>query len=86
MEKRYNGVWDALYGNSNVSIDFKKRADYLILIEARLYGQSGTETEKADRFGLSIAQMRDLFAGKIDKFSLAELVAIARRIGVTAKV
>jgi hypothetical protein len=46
-------------------------ADYLILIEARLYGL--------------VDQVRDLMADKIHKFNLPQLIAIARMIGVTVR-
>ena len=65
--------------------DLKKRSDYLILIQARLYGMSGSVTDKAIRFDFKEDQIRDLMAGKIDQFSLPQLIAIARKIGVTVR-
>ena len=79
-------VWDALIDNPDEANDLEKRSDYLILIQVLLNGQPGTESDKAERFDLSVDQVRDLMAGNIDKFSLTELIAIARKIGITAKV
>ena len=45
--------------------DLKKRSDYLILIEARLYDLPESQSDKARQFGLSVDQVRDLMAGKI---------------------
>jgi hypothetical protein len=42
---KFESVWDALIDNSDE--DLKKKSDYLILIQARLHGQSGSEADKA---------------------------------------
>ena len=86
MNPRYKSVWDALYDHPEEAEDLKKRSDYLILIQARLNGQSGTEADKAKRFGLSADQVRDLMNGKIYEFSLPKLIAIARKIGITTRI
>ena len=65
-------VWDALYDNPDETCAVKKRSDYLILIQARLNGQPGTEVDKAERFGLSVELVRDLTKGKVDKFNQSE--------------
>ena len=85
MDKRFNSVWDALYGDPDETIDLKKRSDYLTLIWARLNGQSGTEADKAKQFGLPADQIHDLVNAKINKFSLPQLIVIARKIGVTVR-
>jgi predicted XRE-type DNA-binding protein len=78
-------VWDALYNAPDEASDLKKKSDYLILIWARLNGQSGSQADKAKRFGLTVDQVRDLMAGKINKFSLPQLITIARKIGITVR-
>ena len=85
MDRQYESVWDALYDNPEDAADLKKRSDYMILIHARLYGLSGSKTDKANRFDFTEDQVKDLLAGRINKFSLRELTAIARKIGITAK-
>jgi hypothetical protein len=37
--------------------DQKKRSDYFILVWARLNGQSGSQTDKAKQYGLSVDQV-----------------------------
>jgi predicted XRE-type DNA-binding protein len=64
MNPQNKSVWNALI-DPDENIDFKKRADYLILIWARLNGQSGSQADKAKRFGLPVNQIRVLMAGKI---------------------
>ena len=82
MNTQNKSVWDALYDDPEGANDLNKRSDYLILIQARIYGQSGTEVDKAKQFGMLVDQVRDLMNGKINNFSLPELIAIARKIGI----
>ena len=41
-------------------LDSQKRSDYLLLIQARLYGWSGKIADKAERLGLSTNRINDL--------------------------
>jgi len=43
MNKQNESVWDALYNDPEETSDLKKRSDYMILIWARLNGQSGSQ-------------------------------------------
>ena len=81
--QKFESVWDALIDNSE---DLKKKSDYFILIQARLYGQSGSVEDKAEQFGLQVDQAHDLVNGRIKAFSLNQLIAIARKIGVPVRV
>ena len=66
--------------------DSQKRSDYPLLIQARLYGWSGSTADKAERLGFSTKTTSDLMLGRIDGFSLSQLIAIARKAGVGVKV
>jgi predicted XRE-type DNA-binding protein len=43
MNPQSESVWDALIDDPDKTNDLKKRSDYLILIWARLNGQSGSQ-------------------------------------------
>ena len=60
MDRQYESVWDALYDNPEDAADLKKRSDYMILIQARLNGLSGSKTDKANRFDFADEQDSDL--------------------------
>ena len=75
-----------LYEGPDEAQDLKKRSDYLILIWARLNGQSGSQADKAKQYGLPVDQIHDLMNGKVDNFSLPELIAIARKIGISTRI
>ena len=80
---KFESVWDALIDDPE---DLKKKSDYSILIQARLYGQSGSDADKAERFGLPVEQIHNLVIGRIKEFNLPQLIAIARKIGITVRV
>ena len=63
----------------------QKRSDYLLLIQARLYGWSGSIADKAERLELSMQTVTSLMNGHTEGFSLNQLIAIARKAGVSAK-
>ncbi len=79
-------VWDAIIDDPGEPKGLKRRSDYLILIQARLHGHHDDGADNTKCCGLPIDQVHDLMEGKIDKFSLSELTAIARKIGITTKV
>ena len=83
MSKNPSDAWNALIDVSEG--DLKKRSDYLILIWARLNGLSGKLEDKAESLGLSIEQVQDLMTGDVQKLSLAELVAVARKAGISVR-
>ncbi len=66
--------------------DSQKRSDYLLLIQARLYGWSGKIADKAERLELSTQTVTDLMYGHAEQFSLSQLIAMARKSGITARV
>ena len=66
--------------------DSQKRSDYLLLIQARLYGWSGSIADKAERLELSTQTVSSLMNGHAEGFSLSQLIAIARKAGVGVKV
>ncbi len=69
-----------------MEVDSQKRSDYLLLIQARLYGWSGTNADRAKRLQLSEQTVANLMKGKAKELSLGQLIAIARKAGVGVKV
>ena len=66
--------------------DSQKRSDYLLLIQARLYGWSGSNADRAKRLELSTQTVTSLMNGYAGGFSLSQLIAIARKEGVSIKI
>ncbi len=69
-----------------MEVDSQKRSDYLLLIQARLHGWSGSNADRAKRLELSTQTVTSLMNGHADGFSLIQLFAIARKAGVSAKI
>ena len=69
-----------------IPVDSQKRSDYLILIQARLNGWSGSNADKAERLELSTQTVIRLMNGQAEGFSLSQLIAIARKAGVSVKI
>jgi predicted XRE-type DNA-binding protein len=84
MNKRYGNVWDALLDPDEAE-DLKKRSDYLLLIQAKLYGWSGTNSDRAKRLEVSEQTISNLMKGNAGEFSLNQFKAIARKAGITAR-
>ena len=61
-----------------MEVDSQKRSDCLLLIQARLYGWSGSNADKAERLELSTQSVTSLIKGHAEEFSLSQLIAIAR--------
>ena len=61
IDKMFRKEEYPIKGCLNMEVDSQKRSDYLLHIQARLYG-------------------------RIDGFSLGQLIAIARKAGVAAKI
>ena len=69
-----------------MEVDSQKRADYLLLIQARLYGWSGSNADRAKRLGLSTQTVNSLMNGHAEGFDLCQLIAIARKAGISVKI
>jgi predicted XRE-type DNA-binding protein len=82
ITSKFESVWDALIDNPD---DLKKKSDYLILIQARLHGLSGKVEDKAESLGLTLKQVQGLMKGDAQNFSLTELVAVARKAGISVR-
>ena len=57
-----------------ISEDTQKHSDYLLLIQARLYGWSGTNTDRAKRLGLSEHTVASLMRGNAEELSLDKVI------------
>ena len=69
-----------------MEVDSQKRSDYLLLIQARLYGWSGRIADKAEKLELSTQTISSLMSGHAEGLGLSQLIAIARKAGVAVKI
>ena len=86
MSKRYSSVWDAISETPEEAENMKMRSVFIMAIEQFVMSQEGTQTEKANRLGMTQPRLNDLLKGRIEKFSLDSLVNIAAKAGLVINV
>jgi predicted XRE-type DNA-binding protein len=82
----YASVWDAIEDTPEDAAAMKLRADVMIAITGKVRAWKVTQYEAARRLGITQPRLNELLKGKISKFSLDALMALAPRAGLTVKV
>jgi predicted XRE-type DNA-binding protein len=62
------------------------RSRLLIAIEQRVRGWNVTQTEAAQRLGITQPRLNDLLRGKITNFSLDTLINLASQAGLAVRI
>lgn len=83
MSKRENfdSVWDALADTPEQAANLRARAELMQQIAGIIKNSGWTQTEAAERCGVTQPRMNDLLRGRVSRFSLDALVNIATAIG-----
>ena len=79
--KVYASVWDALADTPEQAANLRARAELMQQIAAIVKKNRWTQTEAAQRCGVTQPRMNDLLRGRVSRFSLDALVNIATAIG-----
>jgi phage-related protein/predicted XRE-type DNA-binding protein len=79
--KVYASVWDALADTPEQAANLRARAELMQQIAAIVKKNRWTQTEAAQRCGITQPRMNDLLRGRVSRFSLDALVNIATAIG-----
>ncbi|SEC21471.1 Uncharacterized conserved small protein (plasmid) [Tsukamurella tyrosinosolvens] len=82
----YASVWDDIEADPSVAENLRVRSDFMIGIGEQVTRRGWSQVEAARQLGVSESRVSDLFAGKIGKFTLDDLVAIGVKVGVRAVV
>ncbi len=85
VHEKFGNVWFALADNEADAINMTMRSDLMTSIEKIVSGWDLPQAEAAKRLGLTRPRLNDLLRGKISKFSLEALAAIAHKAGLTVK-
>ena len=78
----FESVWDALEDTPTEAENMKLRSGLMIAITEAVSAWRVTQTDAARRLGVTQPRLNDLLRGRIGKFSLDALVAIAARAGL----
>lgn len=77
----YDSVWDAIADTPEQAANLRARAELMRKIAAIVKESGWTQTEAAQRCGVTQPRMNDLLRGRVSRFSLDALVNIATAIG-----
>jgi predicted XRE-type DNA-binding protein len=84
MERQiFDNVWDAIESDPAEAASLKARSSLLIAIEQIVAGRGLREAAAAKRLGVAPSRLKGLCRGKIDEFSLDELVRLAAVAGLS---
>ena len=78
----FGSVWDAIEDTKAEAENMKLRSSLLRALENRVRSQGWTQTEAAERFGVTQPRVSDLLRGKINLFSLDTLINMASAAGL----
>lgn len=78
----FGSVWDALEDTPTEAENMKLRSNLMIAITEAVSAWGVTQTDAARRLGVTQPRLNDLLRGRIGKFSLDALVALAARAGL----
>ena len=77
----YASIWDALAETPGQAANMTVRAELLRGLQTLVRSAGWTQSEAAQRCGITQPRMNDLLRGRISKFSLDALVNIAVALG-----
>lgn len=76
-EQVFASVWDALADTEQEAAHLKVRSVLMIEFNEQIKAWPGTDTEKAQRLGITKPRFSNLKSGRVDVFSLDALVDLA---------
>jgi predicted XRE-type DNA-binding protein len=78
----FESVWDALEDTPSEAENMKLRFSLMIAINEAVSAWGVTQMDAARRLGVTQPRVNDLLRGRVGKFSLDALVALAARAGL----
>ena len=78
----FESVWDALEDTPTEAENMKLRSSLMIAISEAVSAWQVTQADAAKRLGVTQPRLNDLLRGRVGKFSLDALVALAARAGL----
>jgi len=86
MTKMYDNVWDALESDPVLRDNLKVRSRLLTEISTAIENSGETQTKIAQKLNISQPRVSALMKGKITKFSVDNLMAIAYKLGLSIEI
>ncbi len=83
--QRFRSVWDALEHAPAEAANMKLRSELMIRIRGQIADWKTTQAIAARRLGITQPRLNDLLRGRINKFSLDALIALAAKAGLIVR-
>ncbi len=80
--RAYQSVWDALEDSPEQAANMRLRSELMIAVRAQVEAWETTQARAAKRLRITQPRLNDLLRGRIDKFSIDALVALAEHAGL----
>lgn len=86
IKKKFASVWDAISDTQQESVSMKIRSDLMQALQGWMEGQSVTQADIADLFGVTLPRVSDLARGRVSLFSTDALLDMAAKAGLSPTV
>lgn len=83
--RAYKSVWDALEDTPEQAANMRLRSELMIALRTQVEGWDSTQAQAAKRLRITQPRLNDLLRGRIGKFSLDALVALAEHAGLDVR-
>ena len=80
--REFASIWDALEQRPEEATNMRLRSELLISLRQRIEAWNTTQARAAKRLRITQPRLNDLLRGRIQKFSLDALVALAEHAGL----
>lgn len=84
--QRFESVWDALEETPEQAASMRRRAEIVLTLKKEIESWGGTQTKAAKRLGVTQPRLNDLLRGRIHRFNLEALIALAERAGFGVRI
>lgn len=83
--QRFENVWDAVEDTPEQAANLRLRSELMVALSDEIAGWDATQAAAARRLGITQPRLNDLLRGRISKFSLDTLIALAERAGFSVR-
>ena len=81
----FASIWDALAETPDEAATMRRRAELALAIGQAVEGWNLSQCQAAARLGITQPRLNDLLRGRLDRFSLDTLMALAERAGLAVE-
>lgn len=83
--KKYASVWDSISDTPGEAEVMKVRSTLMLALRKHADTKQWSADEAAKRFGVTGPRLSEMMAGKIDLFTIEELIAMTTNAGLRAE-